>query len=68
VGGAAGIFQLLARNKQTAKTKRNSSHKQRTKGNVPVLKGGYIAAAHLGTVNSQGSHSPPASKYFAGRN
>jgi hypothetical protein len=69
VGGAAGIFQLLlARNEQPATTKRNSSRKQRTTGNVPELKEGYIASFHVGTVNSQGSHSPPASKYFAGRN
>jgi hypothetical protein len=41
---------------------------KRTTGNVPELKEGYIAAVHSGTVNSLGSHSPPASKYFAGRN
>ncbi len=46
------------RNKQTATTKWNSCRKQRTTGNVPELKEGYIAAVHLGTVNSQGSHSP----------
>jgi hypothetical protein len=55
------------RKKQTGTTKRNRSRKQRTKGNVPELKEGYIAAVHLGTVNSQDSHSPPASRYFAGR-